>query len=402
MSQIFRSPNPWGWAARLSVAASLGLLACDRQPLSEPQNPYFVTLDQAQQVAEHLTNTNVSAGAGSLKTVDEHFVLTAQQQPALYVFNYKEGGFSIIPADRHLLPVLAYSTSSRYTTHNKPGGLLLWERKTAQTVVDAHAATTPLPSNDISAEWVAALNPAHLNRHPKGAASRPAPDPEPTPAYTQYVIGPYLPVTWGQGCSYNELFPSGSFCNPHTPTGCVMTAVAQVMAYYRFPSSYNWAAMPTNQGSAEVQRLMRDISLSLSRVVYQPNSTGAFIEDAAGGSNGSQGFRNSRFGYAAANYGGYSYATVINDLQSSRLPILAGYDVNNHTEGHAWVCDGREQTCYNDSGACYDRLHMNWGWHEQGSTNDFSGWFQYDNWNISGANFDFQYANTMVSGIRRY
>ncbi len=422
----FSPPPP---AQRLGILAGpvlmicLGLSACEQRALV-PQDPYGVSLEQAQQVAEHLSNTNVAPTTAKLKTVSGHFVLNVGQQPALYVFNYREGGFSIIPADRHLLPVLAYSTTSGYANTNKPGGLLLWEQKMALTVVDAKAATTPAANDIIRREWQAALNPNDLHRQslsaegnatgqPTVSPNRLAPPVVPPPPYTQTVIGPYLPVTWGQGCTYNELFPAGAYCNTHTPSGCVMTAVAQVMAYYRYPTTYNWAAMPTDRGDAEVQRLMRDISLSLARVVYTPTSTGAYPSEAAGGSvlGGTMGFRNPRFGYRYSTFANYDFNTVVSELQTSRLVILSGYNGSDGSDGHCWVADGVQTDCYNfdpptngQAGVCYQSLHMNWGWHEVGSTvgygGDYAGWFSANNWNIQGANLNFQYSKGMIVNIR--
>ena len=412
----FNTPPPsfLKLAGRLALAASAGLLGCQHQA-EAPQDPYAVTLEQARQVAEHLTNTNVAVGAAPLKTISDHFVLTTGQQPALYVFNYKEGGFSVISANKHLLPVLAYSTTSTYANSNKPGGLLFWERRMAQTVADAATATIA-PEYMVGREWLAALNPAHLDRKPLGSSSanRTAPDPTPPPPFTQTIIGPYIPVTWGQGCTYNNLFPAGAICS-QTPTGCVMTAMAQVMAYYRYPTTYNWASMPTNQGNAEVQRLMRDISYSLNHVIYQPTSTGAYDTEAAGGANNDQGFRNYRFGYHNASDQPYNYNTVVNELRASRPAILTGCD--NSYGCHMWIADGLETDQYNYdppqngiAGVTYQYLHMNWGWHEYGTTagnganGDFAGWFTYNDWTIrraSGSNTNFNYANNMIVGIQR-
>jgi hypothetical protein len=417
MKNILPSPRKGfvALAARLTLVASLGLLACQRQAEPEPQlTTYAVSLAQAQQIAEHLANTNVAPAAGKLKTVRNHFVLSTGRQPALYVFNYAEGGFSIISADKHLMPVLAYSTTSAYANTNKPGGLLFWERKMTQAVAQAHTLTTA-PDDITRREWLAALDATAIVRQTSqpqsNPTSRPAPDPEAPPTSTYSVIGPYLPVTWGQGCTYNELFPAGGYCNPHTPTGCVMTAMAQIMAYYRYPATYNWASMPANQGNAEVQRLMRDISFSLSRVIYQPLSTSAYAEDAAGGSGGNQGFRNSRFGYRYSSVQNYNYYTVESELQTSRPVILTGCDDANNC--HMWIADGKENSCYfnpDGTGSCYARLHMNWGWHEQGTSvgggagGDYSGWFQYNDWTIVGAgqnggNMRFQNANQMIVNI---
>ena len=42
-----------------------------------------------------------------------------------------------------------------------------------------------------------------------------------------------VPVQWGQYVPYNLYCPTGM------PTGCLATALAQVMAYHKYPSSYN-------------------------------------------------------------------------------------------------------------------------------------------------------------------
>jgi hypothetical protein len=46
---------------------------------------------------------------------------------------------------------------------------------------------------------------------------------------------------------------------------------------------------------------------------------------------------------------------------------------------------------------------MNWGWHEVDATtlipseNDRNGWYRYNNWTVSGINF--QFANDMIYNI---
>ena len=47
------------------------------------------------------------------------------------------------------------------------------------------------------------------------------------------VVAPLMATTWGQGQYYNELCPVVD--GQHCPTGCVATALAQVMNYYRWP-----------------------------------------------------------------------------------------------------------------------------------------------------------------------
>ena len=51
------------------------------------------------------------------------------------------------------------------------------------------------------------------------------------------MINGYCPVKWGQEYPYNYYCPTEDGQN--TLTGCVATAVAQLMCTYRYPDSYN-------------------------------------------------------------------------------------------------------------------------------------------------------------------
>ncbi|MEI9934863.1 MAG: C10 family peptidase [Ferruginibacter sp.] len=57
-----------------------------------------------------------------------------------------------------------------------------------------------------------------------------------------------MPITWGQDCSYNNLCPNSncSDCSPEAVTGCVATAMAQVIRYWHPTNSfnYNYTSMP--------------------------------------------------------------------------------------------------------------------------------------------------------------
>lgn len=78
-----------------------------------------------------------------------------------------------------------------------------------------------------------------------------------------YTKGPLLQTTWGQGCGYNSLLQDCStpyYCY-HAVTGCVATAMAQVMKYHTYPASYNWSGMPDTYGTTATATLMRDIGL---------------------------------------------------------------------------------------------------------------------------------------------
>ena len=69
-------------------------------------------------------------------------------------------------------------------------------------------------------------------------------DPDPPPDcedHTYYTRGPLLGTRWGQGCGYNSYCPynpESPYCF-RCPTGCVATAMAQVMRYWQYPTYYS-------------------------------------------------------------------------------------------------------------------------------------------------------------------
>lgn len=57
-----------------------------------------------------------------------------------------------------------------------------------------------------------------------------------------YEKAPLLSTAWEQGMGYNDLCPFQGCsvpANGHALTGCVATAMAQIMRYYEYPSNYN-------------------------------------------------------------------------------------------------------------------------------------------------------------------
>lgn len=240
----------------------------------------------------------------------------------------------------------------------------------------------------------------------------------PTPPQTT-TVGPLLPVTWGQACTYNNLCPNIT-CNigcgtGNAWTGCVATSTAQIVNFWH-PNNgyvYNYATMPTTSGNGEVQKLMRDIGLPVNaNMSYGCDGSGA---------DGSRvpGFLKARFGFTSANFSDYNgnYQKVQSNLNSHWPVLLDGcqtktdhwFIINwwtSYSDCHEWVCDGYRETSYTfcdggvyQGGATYLYFHMNWGWHETWGGNDYNGWFGFNNWNITGLNRNYQYAQDITSEI---
>jgi hypothetical protein len=355
----------------------------------------FINTTKNKTVRKELTGNNTIASELTFKDKNG--------QPSLYVFNYPNNlGYVFVSADYNLRPVLAFIDNGEFKNANLPEGLQMWINRTTENVEVVRAGLYD-NRKEGSLAWNRYIKEYKVNT---SVLQKPAPiDPDPCnpiPPPSTYTVGPLLPVTWGQACSYNDLCNlsvnySCFGCNTRPATGCVATAMAQVMRHHQFPANYNYASMPAGSGNVEVQRLMRDAGVSVG-MSYGCSSS-------AYGSNIVPALKNT-FGYGSANRWGYStvngYSRVKNNVSWGWPVLLEGHDAS--AGGHEWVCDGwSETTYYICEGGIYSitylNFHMNWGWHETWGGTDYNGWFAFDNWNIWGLNWNFQYNRYAITEI---
>lgn len=377
----------------------------------------FVSFESSNKVAENINKHEIvlktvndksllkSAKFNGIRTIKKSFTISDKQNvPYFYVFNYDSSGYIIVPADKRLRPIAAYNDQGYFKLDSLPLGIIIWLSDNANIIKELRK-THIQPKSFVSREWATMTScppdpyPIESSRLKIAPCKDTPPDPSTPPVVI--TVNPLLSTAWGQFCTYNDNCPyaSGGYCQ-RAATGCVATSTAQVMAYWKYPSTYNWSQMPANQGSPEVARLMYDIGIAVHM------SWGAYKSSAHFGNIG--GSLVGVFGYSSAKYASYdagSYQTVVNNLNNREPVILGG--CNDHTtflgietsfdNCHAWVCDGYQQT-YESGGNGYLYFHMNWGWHEYGATNNVNGWYAYNNWN-SPIGYTFQYGCEMVYNI---
>lgn len=278
-----------------------------------------------------------------------------------YVFNVLENkGFVIVSADDRIEPIIGYAFEGDYNEDNLPPAFVeMMDNYKKQ--IELFRTGKLLPPITINQKWEYYLNGNSLKRGIK-----------------INEVGPLLTTTWWQGCYYNELCPvsDGSYedniewsCG-HVSTGCVATAFAQIMRYYKHPkigfgehcyehkvygnlsakfgeANYNWDAMPDSVTTPnfEVAQLMYHVGVALD-MDYGP----------ASGSRGSRALNTfpEYFGYAETievlektDFSEKKWKDhIVNELNLSR-PV---YFENG---GHAYICDGYQDTSY---------FHINWGW----------------------------------------
>ena len=132
-----------------------------------------------------------------------------------YVFHAADDkGFVVVSGDDRTAPVLGYCDRGELDENHMPEGLQ-WLLQMYCDQMDRLPASTTAPSEEPSKVKAAAT----ARRH----------------------IEPLMRTLWNQGHPYNLLCPryynDDGTEGDRSATGCVATAIAQVMAYYRYPSA---------------------------------------------------------------------------------------------------------------------------------------------------------------------
>ena len=279
---------------------------------------------------------------------------TLKTTAAYDILGYEGGNFAVIAADDVAPAVLGVSLK-RYNEENT--NFMWWLNAVEQVVTYAAQQNMPLTTTK--------------------------PDPTKYPT----AVPPMLTTEWDQLEPYNNLLPL-SQGGDRVYTGCVATAMAQVLNYYKTPEHgigqrtiyypqhdttgspitatfgddyYDWDNMLDryvggnyNQAQAQaVAVLMRDcgVAADMQYGGYMENGSGAYSQDAAAGLR-------TYFGFAEAEclerdyYSEPVWMDIVYRELSENGPVYYG-GASYESGGHAFVLHG-----YNAQGQVY----VNWGW----------------------------------------
>ena len=290
--------------------------------------------------------------------------VTPQQTTPYYIFNFNDStGYAIVGGDDRMPAIVGYSDKGTLNPDNLPVNLKSFLAAYKATVESVEKGDTAAVKNV------------------KAAMKREA------GSYTP--IAPLLGgIEWSQNAPFNNLCPKydGKY---NAVTGCVATAMAQIMRYWKYPSSllegipayvsqsynipidsipngigYDWDNMPekyngdfTNNQAFAVATLMQHIGASV-KMVYGPES-GAYDKDVIPALT-------HYFGYDKdiikmldrTNFEWEDWNKILQDELGKKRPIY--YCGHSFIGGHAFVCDGMDSDGY---------YHINWGW--GGKSNDY-------------------------------
>ena len=317
--------------------------------------------NQARAIAARFMASH-SMPSSSLKMAGKAPRMTAGAaagQAAYYVFNGSERGFVIVAGDDLAPAVLGYSDQGTFDVQNVPEAL--------QHLLEGYAA--------------------QIDALTRGAHA--------TPRFRDAgAITPLVKAAWTQSNPYNILLPyipSGG----HAYTGCVATAMSQVMRYWKWPArptraipaytssstvnnetltynmpelpvvDFDWDAMQDTYGSTDTlsaaARAVATLNLYCAQAMqmvfkrYSSSASSAAITSMAA----------AYFDYDASahmesrsNYSTQGWVDLIYGELVAGRPVI--YSGSKKSGGHSFICDG-----YDGNGL----FHINWGWN--GNSNGY-------------------------------
>ncbi len=310
-----------------------------------------ITEQQALQIAAKYADIDTKTYPQRMKAAGKQ-----EKAAAYYAFNIGDNdGFVIVSGDDSLTELVGYSDSGSFDSDNIPDNMHSW----LQTYSDYVASVQDGESK--------------AKRQQLGKV-------------TTVVVRPFVTTEWNQGEPYNRLTPILQG-NTHCATGCVATAMAQVMKYYEWPER--------GTGSNKYQHsVFGTLSMDFSQSVYDWDNMLDIYSSYYDGSNNlvpeyndeqagavaklmydcgisvnmsyweSSGASTSRITYAFENYFKYDSETFFRDnmtsekfmttlfaeLDKRRPALICGTGLGG---AHAFVADGYDSNNF---------VHINWGW----------------------------------------
>ena len=325
-----------------------------------------VTPETARKAATTFLNNN---GAKAAQLTD---LSKAAGFPNLYIFT-AEKGFVVMAADDCVQPILGYSLTGNFVAENMPENFRWWLQGYSDEIQFAIDSKTKATA-ETSKLWKDLID-----GNSKAGKATP-------------VVNNLLSTTWDQNPLYNNLCPYSNYYSQLTVTGCVATAMAQIMKYWGYPSNgigshsythtayydengnyhdamgelsadfgntvYDWNNMPaslnsnsTNDQINAVATLMYHcgVSVEMDYGVIQIGGSGAVTAYVANALQTYFNYQTCTF-RTKANYSENQWIQMLKDELDAGRPLQYS---GRGTGGHSFVCCGYDSDNY---------FYFNWGW----------------------------------------
>lgn len=316
----------------------------------------------AERVAIHFYYSQANLFDSSCSLNDLTIVDTYKTGEAYYVFNF-EKGWVIVAADDVMWPVVGYNFTGHFpSTDQLNTNLKSWMKTIedeATYVAEQHIQASPA----VLSEW------ATYNKTDSDFTM-----PE---NRTRSEVEPMLSCNWDQPDPYNLLCPDDE-AGPggHALVGCVATAMAQIMDYWRYPihgsgqfsyyespygvisadfgnATYEWDGMqnsidPDNPWAIALISFHAGVAVQMN---YGPTASGSQSTRVPHAFSYYFTYDGSAQYLEKKDYSFSTWQTMMQaDLDAGQPLYYSGF---SNDGGHAFVCDGYQGDNY---------YHFNWGW----------------------------------------
>ena len=272
--------------------------------------------------------------------------VTKNNMDAFYVFNATDdGGYVIVSADDRTPDILAYSDTGHLDLTQMPDNMKYWFDYLALSVISVNEVTS------------VKKNPSLISKA---------------------NIPPLIQTAWHQDAPYNEKCPvlGVNGVDMHCKTGCVATAMSQVMNYWQHPQvsdtipGYEPKRGPSSPTLPKFDFKWTQLQTTDSLKAWLMRYCGQSVQmeywyDSSGATDGliPKALVN-YFSYDKSSHcifrGGYTAeawdSIIYRELAEGRPVIYNGITPDSIHYGHSFICDGFEKR---DEVGYY---HVNWGW----------------------------------------
>ncbi|MCQ2344879.1 MAG: thiol protease/hemagglutinin PrtT [Paludibacteraceae bacterium] len=313
-------------------------------------------------------------GSSSLQIVD------APQFEHIHIYKATDGkGFVIMSADDVVYPLLAYSTTNAIDINFIPENVEFWlmeyENQIRWNIDNGYSAATA-----VAEKW------QHLSDM---VESQQTSNTDKAIKSTNSIN--LLSTTWSQHPYYNSWCPYDPMYNQKSVTGCVATAMAQIMKYWAYPrqgvgsctyddptcgrqsanfanANFDFDLMPafldsssTSEEVESVAKLIRYCGISVETYYGANGSSAATCNSGVINGNSAEDALRKNFKYLHTLHTIYLndmtdsvwLSLIKNEIDNGRVVQYSGRGPYILESGHSFVCCGYDNT---------DKLYFNWGW----------------------------------------
>lgn len=297
-------------------------------------------------------------------------VRPSDQKTLLYVLNQgDDNGFVIVGGDDAAQQILGYTTSGSFDLNTAPENFLWWMSQYENQISEAIDLQGGVDG-------------------PNRKSSKVNVEKE--------DVSPMLTCTWSQGTPFSNAVNAAvasqtGVSDPGVVTGCVATAMSQLMYYYKYPTTgigqktceqqnitlnsqtytftaqanfgnttYDWSNMKDSYRSSyttaqanAVATLMYHVGVSVD-MKYAPDGSGTSMLNAVNALPTYFGYDKSIIGEYRDYYSDEEWEDMVYNELSNGRPVLYAGTSDTSEAGHAFVCHGYS--------AADNMYTFNWGW----------------------------------------